>query len=77
MCFPPPGEATSIELTGAATDSKAIFVPVREDCRSAVPSVSVSNGKGLFTITGGDRVLGFSGLFVRRSHLSSSPKLSF
>ena len=48
--------------TGAAADSKAIFVPAREDCRNAEPSVSVSNGKGLFTITGGEKQV-FSDVF--------------
>ncbi|CAK9083177.1 unnamed protein product [Durusdinium trenchii] len=47
------GTATPITLTGAAKAAKAVFVPVRANCRDAVPNVDIDRtGKGVFTIEG-------------------------
>ncbi|OLQ06745.1 hypothetical protein AK812_SmicGene9943 [Symbiodinium microadriaticum] len=47
------GVATTMTLMGAGAGSKAIFLPAKEDCRDATPTVELDgNSKGLFTING-------------------------
>jgi len=47
------GVATTMTLMGAGAGSKAVFLPAKEDCRDATPTVELDgNSKGLFTING-------------------------
>jgi len=45
------GEAVTITLTGAPAFSKAIFIPVKDECKDAVPRISLDlKSRGLFTV---------------------------